>query len=614
MIMATCSVKVLRGDTEHEVRCEQGTTILEALEREDREQIDTPCGGRGVCGKCLVKVEGGGVSETAEVERKKLSEIELGQGYRLACVTEVRGDITVTIPSAASHIEILEKGVDFVGELEPCVQKKHVTLKEPDLEDQRDDLTRLKDALSIPNHTAGFSQLKELPSVLRKNGFSVTGVYNDFNLIAFEPGNTENSNYGIAVDIGTTTVVVYLMDLNNGKKVGVASGLNVQKAYGQDVISRINHAMTNENGLETLRTGIVDQLNSLISSLSEKHDIPLSNMYSMTVAGNTTMMHLFTGLPPENIAAAPFIPAALEPMQVRAEELGVRIAESGRAYLIPGISAYIGADITAATLAGRLLESDKLGLLIDIGTNGEIMLGDRNGLIACSTAAGPAFEGATIRDGVGGIAGAINVVTMGEESLHYTTIAEGKPIGICGSGIVDTISTLLYFGIIDKTGRMQEPDEIENGIGKKLAKNLAEEKGQAAFKLVDASKTSHGDTILLTQRDVREIQNAKASIAAGINTLIKEAGKEVTDIDTVYLAGGFGSYIDKHHAVHLGIIPEALENRIRVIGNAAGSGAIMALLSKEHYKNCKEIAAKTKYVELSSSPAFMDDYINSMVF
>ena len=402
------------------------------------------------------------------------------------------------------------------------------------------------------------------------------------------------------MDIGTTTVVVYLMDLKTGKKVGVASGLNVQKAYGQDVISRINHTMTNEDGLETLRKGIVDQLNSLIASLAEQHGISHSHMYSMTVAGNTTMMHLLLGLPPENIAAAPFIPAVLEPMQVPAKELGIRIAESGWVYIIPGISAYIGADITAATLAGRLLESDKTGLLIDIGTNGEIMLGDRNGLLACSTAAGPAVEGATIRDGVGGIAGAINVVSMGEESLHYTTIAEEKPVGICGSGIVDTISTLLYFGIIDKTGRMQENDEIENGIGKKLAKNLTKEKEQAAFKLVDSSQTSHGDTILLTQRDVREIQNAKASIAAGINTLIKEAGKEATDIDTVYLAGGFGSYIDKHHAVHLGLIPEVLENRIRVIGNAAGSGAIMALLSKDHYNSCKEIAARTKYVELSS--------------
>ena len=612
--MATCSVKVLRGDTEHEVRCEQDTTILEALERKDREQIDTPCGGRGVCGKCLVKVEGGGVSETAEIERKKLSETELGRGYRLACVTRVRGDITVTIPSAASHIEILEKGVDFVGTLDPCVKKTHVTLKEPDLEDQRDDLTRVKQALDIPNHTASFSRLKELPPLVRENRFSVTGVYNDFALISFEGGDTQDSNYGLAVDIGTTTVVVYLMDLKTGKKIGVASGLNVQKAYGQDVISRINHTMTNEDGLETLRKGIVDQLNSLIASLAEKHGISLSNMYSMTVAGNTTMMHFFLGLPPENIAAAPFIPAVLEPMQVPAKELGIRIAESGWTYIIPGISAYIGADITAATLAGRLLESDKTGLLIDIGTNGEIMLGDRNGLLACSTAAGPAFEGATIRDGVGGIAGAINVVSMGEESLHYTTIAEEKPVGICGSGIVDTISTLLYFGIIDETGRMQENDEIENGIGKKLAKNLTKEKEQAAFKLVDPSQTSHGDTILLTQGDVREIQNAKASIAAGINTLIKEAGKEATDIDTVYLAGGFGSYIDKHHAVHLGLIPEVLENRIRVIGNAAGSGAIMTLLSKEHYNSCKEIASRTTYVELSSSPAFMDDYINSMMF
>jgi uncharacterized 2Fe-2S/4Fe-4S cluster protein (DUF4445 family) len=334
----------------------------------------------------------------------------------------------------------------------------------------------------------------------------------------------------------------------------------------------------------------------------------------MTVAGNTTMMHLFTGLPPKNIAAAPFIPAALEEASFTPEELGLEIADAGRIFLMPGISGYIGADITSAILASGMYKDENLSLLIDIGTNGEIVLGNKDFLVSCSTAAGPAFEGATIRDGVGGIAGAINTFHMGESNLGYTTIADEKPLGMCGSGIVDALSTLLYAGIIDETGRIVDTEDITSELGKKLAPSLTSFEKQAAFELVGARETRHGDPILLTQKDIREVQNAKASIAAGILTLIKKAGKEVGEISTVYLAGGFGSHIDKHHAVHLGLIPKELENRIEVIGNAAGSGAVMGLLSEDQYRFCAELARKTEYVELSSSPEFMEDYVDSMMF
>jgi uncharacterized 2Fe-2S/4Fe-4S cluster protein (DUF4445 family) len=334
----------------------------------------------------------------------------------------------------------------------------------------------------------------------------------------------------------------------------------------------------------------------------------------MSVAGNTTMMHLFTGLPPQHIAAAPFIPVALEPFRVPARDLGLDIAPSGWVYLVPGISAYIGADITAAALACNMAWEEPLSLLIDIGTNGEIMLGNKNGLLSCSTAAGPAFEGATIRDGVGGIAGAVNTVFLHSDSLKYTTIRDEAPVGICGSGIVDTISSLLYAGIIDETGRIAEADEVKDDKGKKLLSRLTTHNDAAAFLLVEAEKTAHGDSILLTQRDIREVQNAKASIGAGITTLIKEMGKTADDVERVFLAGGFGSYIDKHHAIHIGLIPEVLENRIKVVGNAAGSGAIMSLLSREKDQECGEIVGKTRYIELSSSQAFMEDYIDNMTF
>lgn len=611
--MSDCKVNIITQSGNDEVSCEKGTTILQAVGEKYRSFIETPCGGKGSCGKCLVRVEGE-VSEITEIEKKKLSETELSRGYRLACVTEVTGEVSVTLNDRSGLMVILEDSTEFREQLDPCIKKKFVALPEPSLEDQRDDLKRLRDRLELPGRSITLKEIGKLPTVLRDSGFSATAVYNDLQILTVEPGNTEDINYGLAVDIGTTTVVVYLMDMTTGKKIGVASGLNVQKSYGQDVISRINHTMTDENGLDTLHKGITGQLNELIDSLVTTYKIDRKSIYSMAVAGNSTMMHLAAGIPPKNIAAAPFIPASLEMMRISAAEMGISIAEQGWIYLLPGISAYIGADITAATLASGMTKEEPLSLLIDIGTNGEIMLGNKDRLLSCSTAAGPAFEGATIHDGVGGIAGAINTVALHDSSISYTTIADKKPIGICGSGIVDTISNLLYAGIIDETGRMLDPDDIDNEAGKHLAKNLADFDGQTAYSLVRPEETGHGDAILLTQKDIREVQNAKASIAAGISTLIKTSGKSVHDIDRVFLAGGFGSYIDKHHAIHIGLMPKELENKIEVIGNAAGSGAIMALLSRDKLQECSTLSEKTEYIELSSSPEFMDDYINSMIF
>ncbi len=612
--MKQCIVQVITENETKQVECEQNTTILEAVGPKYRSFIESPCGGKGTCGKCLVQAEGAGITPVSDIEKKKLSETELSKGYRLACVAQVTGDLSVRLNKASGLVVILEDSAEFKEHLHPCIVKKHLTMPQPSLEDQRDDLHRLRDAAELPDHTMRLKEIGKLPETLRENDYSVTAVYNDVQILTVEPGNTETINYGIAVDIGTTTVVAYLLDLTTGKKIGVASGLNVQRSYGQDVISRINHTMTEENGLHTLHTSIVAQLNELIDSLVSKHEIDKKAIYSMTIAGNSTMMHLAAGIPPKNIAAAPFIPVNLELMRITAAEMGIAIAEQGWIYLLPGISAYIGADITAAALASGMGKRDAISLLIDIGTNGEIMLGNKDRLLSCSTAAGPAFEGATIRDGVGGIAGAINTVALHDASLQYTTIADAKPLGICGSGIVDVISNLLYAGLVDETGRMIDPKEVDNEIGKQLLHNITKLDNQVAYTVVPAENTDHGDSILLTQKDIREVQNAKASIAAGITTLIKNSGKSIEDIETVYLAGGFGSYIDKHHAVHIGLIPKELENKIEVIGNAAGSGAIMALLSRDRFKECNELSERTEYIELSSSPEFMDDYVNSMMF
>lgn len=610
--MDNCTLTIEYDSTTKELTCKKGITILDALEPEQRNRIETPCGGKGICGKCKVKILGNGVSGPTEIERKKLTDKEIDEGIRLACLTKVENDTHIVFPSESSPMQILELGIEYLGDPEPCVEKTAVTMEKPTLEDQTDDFNRLTESLKREDLVYSMKGLAALPKLLRENDYKVTVVHNEKEIITVEPGDTAAENYGIAVDIGTTTVVAYLVNLHTGKKIDAASDQNSQKQYGQDVISRINHTIQEKNGLRTLQRLIIDQINGLIDTLLSDNDISRTRLYSITIAGNTTMIHLAAGMPPEYIATVPFIPVATKKIILTAEQAGLRIAEGGTAYFLPSISGYVGADIVSAVLASEMHRSEELNLLIDIGTNGEIVLGNRDMLIACSTAAGPAFEGATIRHGVGGVAGAINTVEMGKTKLSFTTIGEKPPIGICGSGIVDTVSTLLYFGLIDTSGRIVEREEVPTETGRLLADRLTTVDDQPAF--IISENGPGGNPIVLTQRDVREIQNAKAAIAAGIVTLIKYADKTIDDIKNVYLAGGFGSYMDRMHAANIGLIPSRLEDNIKVIGNAAGSGAIISLVSKRKLYECDEIVRHTKYVELSSSPEFQEDYVNNMFF
>jgi uncharacterized 2Fe-2S/4Fe-4S cluster protein (DUF4445 family) len=607
------TISVLVGNDEHKVTTDTDKSLHRIITEQTDVIIDAPCGGKGKCGKCKLIVESGDVSEITDQERRLLSDHELEHGVRLACLTHPLGDVEVRLREN-SRAHIMVSGVEYDAEILPNVRKTHVVLAKPDLEDQRDDLARLKDALGGGSYHMPLKELYQLPETLRNDDYSVTAVHDRNYIITVEPGNTTGKNYGIAVDIGTTTVVAYLIDLNTGKTLDAASGLNAQKSHGQDVISRINYTLQNDGGIEHLRKRIINQINSMIWDLSENNEIAIENIYSIALAGNTTMMHLAAGLPPGNIATVPFIPVAKNRMTFLAEDLGFGIPKGASAYLLPSISGYVGADIVAATLSSGLFYGDALSLLIDIGTNGEIVLGSRDGLLCCSTAAGPAFEGATIKHGVGGITGAINTVKLEDKKITYTTIAEARPVGICGSGIVDAMALLLRCGVVDDTGRMLDKDEIAEDATCEVAPYMTEVNDQPAVTLADGSKTENREALVLTQKDVREVQLAKASIAAGIMTLVKKAGKQVEDIDVVYLAGGFGSFIDKKNAVRIGLIPAELENKIQVIGNAAGTGAVLSLISEECLAECDRIAEQAEYVELSSSPEFQDEYVNNMFF
>jgi uncharacterized 2Fe-2S/4Fe-4S cluster protein (DUF4445 family) len=556
----------------------------------------------------------GDVSPVTEEERKLIPPRDLDQGIRLACAARPRGALTVTLEEKKTSTGNKSALFTDLKKQDPLLGKELITLPEPGLQDQAADHSRLLRAAG--DAVLPLPVLRELPSALRDGNFQFTLCRLGTAALAAEAGDTGNTLYGIAVDIGTTTVAAYLVDIAAGKNIGVLSELNAQEVFGADVISRINYTMTENSGLALLHKKIIEQINEMIRGLTEQNGIDPKNVYILSLAGNTTMIHLALGLPPRNIAAAPFIPVLTESQIIPGRELGLAIAPGGMVQALPSISGYVGADIVAAILASGLDESEPLNLLIDIGTNGEIVLGNKSRLVTCSTAAGPAFEGAQIRNGVGGIPGAIDSVTRQGEGFSYSTIAGAPPLGICGSGIVDLLAFLLETGIVDETGRLISRDEAASPEARAypFRNNIIEQDGESAFLIVPEEDSAVGSALCMSQKDVREIQLAKAAIAAGIDTLIRRLEIRVEDIENLFLAGGFGSYIHKDSAVEIGLLPGELRDKIRVVGNAAGKGAAMYLLSAEAAARCERICAKAEYIELSSSPEFQDSYIEKMTF
>ena len=607
------TVTVSLDGHEKRVTCGPGSILMDVF-HQNNIYIEAPCGGKGICGKCKVRVLTGKVSDITDLESKFLSQREKQEGYRLACMTRILGDVKVAARGQLEGAQILSTGLEYSVDISPAISKKFVQLDLPTVDDQQDDLKRLAHAIGIENPHIHISILRKLPQVLRDSEFKVTVSYDDNRILDVEKGDTSKKSYGVAIDIGTTTVVCYLMDLITGQQVDIISGLNAQRPYGGDVISRIQHAMGGSDGLNRLREAIVNQISELIKELARRNKISIDHIYNVAIAGNTIMGHLLLGVDPQHIAAAPFTPATTKAEVYDAHDLGLELGIATRVFLLPHISGYVGADIVAGILASGMDKNKELSLIIDIGTNGEIVLGNRDKMVCCSTAAGPAFEGANIRHGMGGESGAINTVMLDNGNLKYTTIDNKLPLGICGSGIVDALAALLDAGIVDETGRMLDRDEIETEIGQKLADRLTEIDGLSAFIIVDSKSSGTGEPIVITQKDVREIQLAKAAIAAGIKVLINKMGKKVEEISNLYLAGGFGSYIDKRNASRIGLIPSQLQHRIIAIGNSAGTGAMLSLLSLEQYERTSLIKGMAEYVELSSTLEFQNEYVDSMYF
>ncbi len=606
-----CKVVVYSNNKRSEFFCEQGSNLKEALAN-NGFYIDAPCGGKGSCGKCKVKISGAeNISPTNE-DMRHIDRAELDKGYRLSCTFKVTKDIEVEIRHDRGNAQIVTSGQKYKVDLNPKIVKQYLSLERPTINDQRDDVKRLVDAIGIANLSIPLSIMKELPELLRNNEYNITVVHDHNRVLKIEGGDTTKSCFGIAIDIGTTTIAVYLVDLVTGKEVDVLSELNGQKSYGADVISRINYTMENSDGIEQLRKTIVTQLDSMIKELAEKNNVNTDNIYHIMIAANTTMLHLFLGLATKYIALSPFIPVNTACVDFTAEELGFNLNKACVVTLLPCVSAYVGADIVAGIISSGMTKKDEASLLIDIGTNGEIVLSTKNGMYCCSTAAGPAFEGAHIRNGCGGIPGAINSVKIENGELKYTTISDLPPIGICGSAIVDIVAILVENEIIDEGGRFNDEEDINSDTGRKLLDRITQIDGQPAF--VISKDPTTNEVIAITQKDIRELQLAKAAIAAGIRILINSAGLNVNDVQKVYFAGGFGSYINKSSAIKIGLIPKEFENKIVVLGNAAGTGAKMCLISKNKLKESDKILNRSKYIELSSLPEFQNEFVDCMYF
>lgn len=605
-------IKVHDNDTVNEISVKKGTNLLYLLHKHAYD-ISSPCGGNGTCGKCRVRVEGE-VEAPEGKEQKLLGKDRVAEGYRLACYMEVNHDMEVYIGKQKAKAAIMTQGRERDIRLNPIVSKKYVQLERPSLEDQRSDLSRLLSSMKKERVSTNLQCLRVLPEVLRQRDFGVTLVSVGKRVVAVEAGDTTDKIYGIAIDIGTTTLAAYLVDMKTGERVDVFSMLNPQKQYGADVVSRINHTLQNSTGLDDLYQTMVHCINEIIHTLVAAHGISVEDIYAIALVGNTTMMHFVMGIPAGNIAAAPFIPVSTELHKIPAADMGIHIHPQGYALIFPSVAAYIGADTVAAVLSSGMYEGEEICLLVDLGTNGEIVLGNSEWMFSCSAAAGPAFEGANIRNGVAGVNGAIDKVAL-EDDVHYTTIGNEKAMGICGSGIVDAVAQMLKRGIMDETGRiLMDEEDRTTPLTPQLEQRLMEVEGINAFSLVPPEEGGNENLIAITQKDIREMQNAKAAIAAGIQVLIQRAGIHVKDIGKVYLAGGFGSYINITSAFGIGLIPRELEGRVESIGNAAGMGAVYGLLSGKLFNKTKEIQDKIEYVELSASPEFMDAYVECMMF
>jgi uncharacterized 2Fe-2S/4Fe-4S cluster protein (DUF4445 family) len=617
--MEICKVTVMPENIT--VSVQKGTSLLAAAKKAGVD-IVSPCGRQGTCGKCAVRV----ISGACKIEEDAHFPADLkNAGCIPACQAEVEADLVIEVPPASRltrhKVVLSSQKTRFSREhdyftnnrMDPISRKCFIKLEKPTLSESMNDLDRLKASLckayGYENLQINLECLQKLPETLRTGEWQLTATVADMNgveeIIGLEPGKSEKPAMGLAVDLGTTTVVVSVLKLENGKVIDKAGSYNEQSAYGSDVISRIVYADETPDGLNLMQRAVIHTVNELIEGLIIKNGLKQNEFSSMVVGGNTVMTHLFFGVTATYLRLEPYVPGVIQFPAVKARQLGIAISPEAPVVSIPSVASYVGGDITAGVLATMLTHSEELTLFIDIGTNGELVLGNNEWMVTCSCSAGPAFEGSGISCGMRAMDGAIDQIEIDDESFEVLcrTIGDCKPLGICGSGLIYSLSEMMEAGIIDRAGQINE------SINSRRIRRSSEE---LEYVLVFAEDSGSGKDITVTGSDIKNLLRAKGAIFAGIRTMLREVQLTVADIDRVYIAGGFGNYINITDAINIGLLPDLPADKYEYVGNSCLQGAMLVLLSREAYREAVEISGRMTYLELSAGNLFMEEFVSAM--
>lgn len=582
-------------------------TLLDAARKAGVEMVAV-CGGAGSCGKCRVRLVTGKLSEPTPLEMRAFDAAELASGYRLACQARPLEDVLVDIPpdslSAPQRLQIEGQEVEVAPD--PVVFSIDLTLPAPHLHDLRADTQRLRDVLSARRYPRPyFAQpvLRDLSERLRACDWSIQLVLRKSSSVAEAVGvlRPDESPVGLAVDIGTTKMAGYLVDLATGHTLAKAGMVNPQIAYGEDVVSRIAYTNAQKDGRRVLQARLIESLNDLVGELGRAAGVSRDQVVEAVVVGNTAIHHLFAGLPVSQLGESPYIPAVGESLDLCTCHLGLELAAGAKVHLPPNIAGYVGGDHVAMLLATEAWRAATPTVALDIGTNTEISLAAGGRVWSCSCASGPAFEGAHIHAGMRAAPGAIEYVQIVNGDVRVQTIGGRPPVGICGSGILDAVAELRAADIVERSGRMsaRHPRVIPWD-------------GGGAFVLVPESESGNAQDILVTRKDINEIQLAKGAIRAGLEVLLREAGLTYQDLGAFVVAGAFGTYLDLESAMRVGMFPPLPLARFRQVGNAAGTGARQMLISRARRQLADAIAGKVEYIELTIHPEFMDVYVDAL--
>ena len=606
--------------------------------------IKSVCAGKGTCGKCRILIMDKDRKPPNSQEAKILNKSEIDHGVRLACQQIFDRDLKVYIPASSLSEEqkLQVRGEEIEFDIDPPVNKFHLKLIRASLDDLDSDFDRIRNTLKseydISVDWIDIETLKIIPGIIRNNSWDITVSVKDREVISIEPGDKTASSYGLAIDLGTTKIAILLVDMVAGETIDSKGIMNPQISFGEDVMSRLNFSLQDQENQKKIKNIVIERINEATKELCSKNNISSSEILEMTLVGNTAMHHLFLGLPVKQLALAPFVPLTNSPIEIKARDIGIELATGAYIYMPPPIAGFVGSDHLAMIL-GTGIDSKKGNYLgIDIGTNTEIALVSKGKITSVSTASGPAFEGAHIRHGMRAAPGAIEKVLIDQNTFtaQVQTINDKKPIGICGSGILDAVAELLRTGLIDRRGKFNKDNKYlcqdtkgqvqfvlarsnndnnkNSGKGGKASEKENPETGGASNAGAMMNQQCYEKDISISQKDIVEIQLAKGAMRTGIEILLENAGISFNDIDGIIIAGAFGSYIDPKNVVNIGMFPKVSLEKISQVGNAAGVGARMMLLSKVERKRSEKIARDTNYLELTVFPSFTDHFVASMQF